>query len=232
VADPLTTTAAGGRSPRLLKSESSAYQAVYKPSGYLTHSVGDGVPDLVAWSQEHGLGGDFAFAHRLDKPVSGVLLGTNDPAARRSLGDAFAREALSKEYVALIYGVIRPKGVIRRALQDGRRGKPLPATTRYARLWCSAKLSLVLLRPETGRKHQLRRHLKGLGHPIVGDERYGQRRPKPVPGFPGRLWLHALSVSWPDLGLEWRADLPERLVEHLGVLEAPLSEHLFPERRG
>jgi len=218
--------------PRLLKPDMEDYRAVCKPSGYLTHSVGDGVPDAVTWCLRSGLGEDFAFGHRLDKPVSGVLVGSESAEARARLGDAFAEGVLDKRYFGLVYGVARPKGIVRRKLKDGRRGRAIEAITRYRRLWASDSLSLLLLTPQTGRKHQIRRHLQGIGHPLVGDKRYGKRQPKPVSGFPGRLWLHASILEWPDAGLKWCADLPEELVQHLEHLGAPRLPVLFPEGHG
>jgi 23S rRNA-/tRNA-specific pseudouridylate synthase len=69
--------------------------------------------------------------------------------------------------------------------------------------------SLLELQLVTGRKHQLRKHLADAGLPVVGDARYGPRRPTRVPDFPDRLWLHA-----------WRITLPGR------VIEAPLPLEL------
>ena len=69
----------------------------------------------------------------------------------------------------------------------------------------------------TGRKHQLRRHLAGIGLPVVGDRRYGPRRSPPLPpGFPDRLWLHAWKLQLPDRLIEAR--LPTELIAALDSL--------------
>ena len=102
-------------------------------------------------------------------------------------------------------------------VRAGRRGRPLPAVTRYRHREALGGFSLVEARPETGRKHQIRRHLHGIGHPIVGDERYRPRRFKAVPGYPGRLWLHAAALELPD-GHTIVAPLPPALMDHLDRL--------------
>ncbi len=220
--------------PRILASPSTEFVAVYKPSGYLVHSVGDESPDMVNWLGSSGDQSyhDVAFAHRLDKGVSGVLVGSANPEHRAELGGALSRRDTVKQYVALVYGVARPKGTIRRVLKDGRRGGPLEATTRYRRLQYGQGVSLLLVRPETGRKHQIRRHLQSIGHPIVGDTRYGSRKPKAVKAFPGRLWLHGLSLAWPEKDLKWSADIASELSAHLHALEFQVPELLFPEADG
>jgi len=77
----------------------------------------------------------------------------------------------------------------------------------------------VACRLETGRTHQIRVHLAAIGHPVVGDTRYGPPRFRPVPAFPGRLWLHAHRVRLPD-GWEVLSPLPASLEAHLEVLRA------------
>ena len=139
-----------------------------------------------------GAPSDLAPVHRLDRETSGVLLCASDPALRAELGAFFASGRVEKRYRALVHGRTHAKGIVRRALADGRRGRPLPAVTRYRRLEALGRVTLIEARPETGRKHQIRRHLAGVGHFVVGDERYPPRRFSGVPGFPGRLWLHAM----------------------------------------
>ena len=75
------------------------------------------------------------------------------------------------DYPALVRGVTSAKGAVNRTLREG--GSEIPARTRYRRLEVAGGHSLLEVHPEQGRKHQVRRHLAGLGHPVIGDRRYG-----------------------------------------------------------
>lgn len=191
-----------------------------KPAGLAAHPAGDpAVPDLVSWAQEHaGAPQGLAPIHRLDRQTSGVMLLSADERVRAELGAALASGRVRKRYRALVHGRTHRKGIVRRPLSDRRRGRPVEAVTRYARLAVFGRVSLLDVRPETGRRHQIRRHLSGLGHAVVGDERYPPPRFSPVAGFPGRLWLHALRLELPD-GRAFDAPLPEALRAHLALLE-------------
>ena len=121
--------------------------------------------------------------HRLDKEVSGVMLYALHPEAHRFLNNAFEHRDVHKTYQALVHGVItEDQGVITRAIREfgsGRMGvddiKGKPSETRFSVLKRSDRFTLVELYPQTGRRHQLRVHLYSIGHPIVGDSRYGEK---------------------------------------------------------
>ncbi len=155
--------------------------------------------------------------HRLDLHTSGVLLCASDLSVRGRVQEWFAAGLVQKTYLALVHGRTHGKGTIRRGLKDARRRKTLDAVTRYTRREALGGFSLLEVHPETGRKHQVRRHLQGLGHAVVGDTRYRPKRFRKVPAFPGRLWLHAWRVTLPDGGA-FEAPLPEALESHLAVL--------------
>jgi 23S rRNA pseudouridine1911/1915/1917 synthase len=139
--------------------------------------------------------------HRLDKDTSGVIIAAWDNEALAFLSDQFKNRRVKKTYIALIPGVLRePEGrietFISRDSRDRKRftvsGRGRIAVTRYRTLRSWGTHSLVLLGPKTGRTHQLRVHLRHLGHPIAGDPLYG----KPDPLFPDcGLMLHAKSLS-------------------------------------
>lgn len=173
--------------------------AVNKPSGLLVHrSMIDRRETRFALQiVRDQLGRHVYPVHRLDKPTSGVLLLALTPEAARRLSAAFAAGAVAKTYLSVARGVVPAQGVIDRPLLEepdrmtdrlARSDKgPQTALTRYRRLaevelpvavgrYPSSRYSLVEARPQTGRKHQLRRHFKHIFHPIVGDTKYGEGR--------------------------------------------------------
>jgi 23S rRNA (uracil1939-C5)-methyltransferase len=154
--------------PRML-AEQGDWCAVEKPAhepttpqGEHESSLLDRVRSRAGWEQAVPL-------HRLDSETSGVcLFARNGPAAGRLQPRLVAA---TKRYVALVRGVTQERGVVRRPVEDADR--PRPSRTRYVRLALLAGHSLLDVCPEQGRKHQIRRHLAGIGHPVVGDRRYG-----------------------------------------------------------
>jgi len=112
--------------------------------------------------------------HRLDALTSGLLLIAKTRSVRRSLGEMFSNKKISKIYRAIVIGKTPDKGIIDSSINDQL------AVTEYSRirtvhsLKCSW-LSLLELKPLTGRTHQLRIHLSGLGFPILGDKLYGEK---------------------------------------------------------
>jgi tRNA pseudouridine65 synthase len=132
--------------------------------------------------------------HRLDRPTSGVLVFALSADMARKLGEQFASKVIHKTYLAIVRGHMLQGGEINYALKEkldkiadkkAKQDKPAQeAVTRYQPLekfelpfavskYPSARYSLVQLTPQTGRKHQLRRHLAHLNHPIVGDTTHG-----------------------------------------------------------
>ncbi len=193
--------------------------AVHKPAWMLVHPAGvPDRPDLCTWlDTQDDLPSGCRPVHRLDAQASGVVLCAADATVRAEVAGWLARGEIDKSYVALVHGRTHRKGIIRRPLADARRGRPLPAVTRYRRLEWLGAFTLLEVRPATGRKHQIRRHLHGLGHPLVGDDRYRPRRFRPVPAFPGRLWLHAIGIMLPDETI-FSDPLPPELEAHLEAL--------------
>lgn len=201
-------------------SDDEGLLVVDKPAGWIVHPAGPtAAPVLIDWVRE-ALGLDYvAPVHRLDVETSGIVLLASRREVAGSLGAALARKELSKQYLALVAGRTNDKGIVRVPLDDARRGRPLEAVTRYRTAERLGGFTLVRARPEHGRKHQIRRHLASVGHPVVGDSRWGPRRPMRCPGFPGRLWLHASRLELPD-GRAFEAALPPELEAHLAVLRA------------
>ena len=166
--------------------------------------------------------------HRLDRDTSGVLLLGATQRAARALTAAFKERSARKLYIAIVAGRLdTPHGRIDLPLAKGRAGESWgegrelmtvdrdgeEAVTLYAtaQVAGNGKASLLALSPLTGRTHQLRVHLAHLGHPILGDGKYGGRHAHPpVQGLPGQLLLHAreLAVPHPEDGTTLRVEAP------------------------
>ncbi len=221
---------------------------VDKPAGMVVHP-GHGCSDGTLVNALIGRGTALAPAgapvrpgivHRLDQGTSGVIVVAKTDDAFHGLTDAFARRAVTKHYLALVWGRVTPQsGTIERRIGrsrthrvkmavDTRGGRE--ALTRYATRESMPGFSLLLARPETGRTHQIRVHLQSIHHPIVGDERYGGRQWKGVQdplkrralaSF-DRLALHAarLELDHPVTGakLTFEAALPAAFSDLLEVL--------------
>lgn len=160
---------------------------------------------------------------RLDRDTSGVCWFARRPESVPQLAAALARGQQS--YQTLVRGITREKGKIARPLRDA--GKMLPATTRYRRRAVLSGHSLLELWPDPGPEHQLRRHLSSLGHPVLGDERYGapaaNRHFEHRHGL-DRTFLHCAMVrlDLPGGACEVRSELPGDLaavLEQLGTAE-------------
>jgi len=207
--------------PRLLTRFGDVFFAYDKPAGMAVHPNAEGTPDLVTWLKtQRSLPRDLKPGHRLDRPTSGVVLCGAGRKARAQIA-TWLSEHSEKRYLALVAGApADDSGSFDTPLQDERRGRPLDAQTVYTVRQRLGGFSLLELQLVTGRKHQLRRHLADAGMPVVGDKRYGPKRPQRVPGFPGRLWLHAWTLKVGERCIE--APLPQALAAHLEQLEGTL----------
>lgn len=171
--------------------------AINKPSGLLVHkSPIDRRETRFALQLLRDQLGQYVYPiHRLDKPTSGVLIFALSKDIAQVLSDAFRVNEVKKEYIAIVRGYTDERAKIDYALKqmlDTKEEKRLGITkeeqeaqTSYERLgtvelpypvsrYPVARYSLVKLFPHTGRKHQLRRHMKHIFHPIVGDTKHGR----------------------------------------------------------
>lgn len=177
--------------------------AVDKPAGLLTQpGVGlQQVDSLITRLNREDP--SLRLVHRLDRDTSGVLLLARGLEALRSCSSLFARRQVNKLYLADVHGHVDRAGAINSPLARLLRHPPRygfhPAGRPSTTLWRVLRLfdgsTRVWLRPITGRSHQLRAHLAGIGHPIIGDPIYGD----PIHGdgcSPGRLRLHAHALSF------------------------------------
>lgn len=167
--------------------------------------------------------------HRLDKDTSGVIILAKDPEALEALALQFRDRRARKQYLAIVKGELpAPKGSIDTLIARDPRNRKLfavsarggkRALTLYSVLARKQGYCLVSLRPRTGRTHQLRVHMRHLGHPILGDPLYA----KPDPRFPrASLMLHAyrLKITLPGETEPrvFRAPLPGRFVSFMAGL--------------
>jgi len=213
--------------------------AINKPSGLLVHRslIDTREHEFALQLTRDQIGQRVYPVHRLDRPTSGVLLFALSGDIARSLSSQFSEHTVQKTYLALVRGYADALGHIDYALKEqldkiadaqaDQDKEAQPAITDYRCLqqrelptpvgrYATARYSLVELQPKTGRKHQLRRHMKHIFHPILGDTSHGDGKQNTLIRELydcHRLMLHAQSlrlqhpISGEDLTL--RAELPE-----------------------
>ncbi|MBI2767935.1 MAG: RluA family pseudouridine synthase [Chloroflexi bacterium] len=209
---------------------------VNKPAGLAVHGApGDQGPTVAAWFVQR-LGkaaGAFdaerpGIVHRLDKDTTGVLLLAKTPPAQAALSGAFEARETKKTYVAICAGVpSRPRAVIdapiarhpvdRMRMAVTKRGRD--ARTEYEVLATGYGRSLLAVRPETGRTHQIRVHLAAIGTPVTFDKVYGN-------AGDGRQQLHAWRLSIPHPSGGWltaTAELPPDMAGAVRLMQAEVT---------
>ncbi|MDD5131336.1 MAG: RluA family pseudouridine synthase [bacterium] len=157
--------------------------------------------------------------HRLDKDTSGVMVVAKNDATHQHLCGQFARSQVKKTYLALVHGRMSSrKGLINARISRGRTDRTKmkvsgaegrAAVTEYEVVKQYPQIALLRLFPKTGRTHQIRVHLAFIGHPIVGDWKYGREKDG---SKAGRQLLHAETISFIHPGtkehLRFQAELP------------------------
>jgi 23S rRNA pseudouridine1911/1915/1917 synthase len=164
--------------------------------------------------------------HRLDKDTSGVMLVAKNNAAQADLSQQFKSHTVTKAYLALVKGKLEPEsGVIEADIgRDPRHRQRMAvvaqgreARTDYRVIKYIGGYTLLEVRPETGRTHQIRVHLAAIGFPVVGDKVYGVKSPQLA-----RQFLHAslLGFKLPATGqyIEFESELPEDLQRALEAI--------------
>lgn len=179
-----------------------------KPSGLPSQATRAGEPGAyeLLRAQEPYLG----LHHRLDTPASGLLLFTLSRRANRSITEAFRAHAIRRVYLARVLGDPGPAGEWQAPIEGE------AARTAWTRLETDGGTALLELRLHTGRKHQIRLHASGAGHPVLGDRRHGGA----AGSLCSRLALHAwrLELRHPVSGapLALTAPVPPALRELMG----------------
>ena len=230
---------------------------INKPAGMMVHA-GAGTTDdarnrgtlvnalLFHFANLSDVGGDLrpGIVHRLDKLTSGLILVAKDDSTHRKLGDMFSRRQVTKTYIALLHGHVKKddttvtlpiaRDLIRRTRMTTRRADGRTAVSHFhvlERLTTPyGPFTLVEVRIETGRTHQIRVHAQSLGHPVVGDTLYGA--PHAIPGLDPALnlernFLHAahLSFTHPQTSkpMDLEAPLPVELDTFLQAIRTNSS---------
>jgi len=160
---------------------------VDKPANLLVHRT-DLVDDPNAALQRtrDQIGQWLYPVHRLDRPTSGALVFARRPGAANQLAADFRGGSIAKSYLAVVRGWPPEHGVIHRPLKPGKGKPPRSSRSRFVRLattelpfavsrFPTTRYALILAAPDSGRFHQVRRHLKGISHPIIGDTAHGDR---------------------------------------------------------
>ncbi|AQW62831.1 pseudouridine synthase [Dehalococcoides mccartyi] len=202
---------------------------VHPAPGHPDHTLVNGVLALEPEMEDFDDPLRPGIVHRLDKDTSGLLLVAKNRQALANLSAQFKERTVRKYYLALVKGELRPaEGFIEAPLgrdpqnrqkiavvSDGRHARTGYKVLRYIQGY-----SLLEVKLETGRTHQIRVHFAAIGHPVAGDAVYGQKE-----SWVKRQFLHAhrLSFALPSNGqvVEFTSPLPPDLEEALKILETP-----------
>lgn len=191
------------------------FLAVDKPAGLLVHPswLDRSATDFAQRRAEDLVGQKLHTLHRLDRPTSGVLLFGRTPEIARMMQQRFQERSINKEYLCIARGWTKNEGQFDQPLKEeldkiaDKFADPnkdaQPALTHFTKLahteigvpvgrYPKARYSLMLARPETGRKHQIRKHFRKASHHLIGDTKYGDGR---------HNRMFAQQFKWKDLCL-------------------------------
>lgn len=215
------------------------YIIVEKPSGMLTHQAKeeDGLAEKLAkeFPEIADIGEKYrcGIVHRLDRGVSGIILIARSEEFFKYIKEQFKAREVKKIYLGLVYGKIerdegeidfkiaRAKSGKMAARPEGQEGRE--AKTEFDVLERFVNYTYLKIQILTGRTHQIRAHMLGFGHPIVGDNVYKLRKQKiKLPCELERIFLHSHVIGFKDLKGEWKeykSELPKALKECLKKLK-------------
>ncbi|MFN3301990.1 MAG: RluA family pseudouridine synthase [Patescibacteria group bacterium] len=229
--------------------ESPDFLVINKPAGLIVHPIKNSIskektlidlllknyPEIKTVGDEPKIRP--GIVHRLDKDVSGLMIVARNQKAFEHFKREFLNKRVKKEYLALVHGQVKEEKKIITLPLIKNYGKTLPARsaplekikeswTEYEVLKKFKDFSLLKIKTGTGRTNQIRVHLKSIGHPIVGDEKYKIKRQKIIKLFnkntdSKRIFLHAYKLGFYDLDGQWqefKIDLPEELEKFLWEL--------------
>ena len=241
---PASTAVAAEQRPVDVVYRDAALFVVNKPAGLVVHpgagnQTGTLQNALLALDPELARVPRAGIVHRLDKDTSGLLLVARTPEVHASLVELLADRDIEREYLALVHGALTGGGTVDAPIDRHRsdrlkmsvRGDGRPAVTHYRIERRFAAHTLLRVKLETGRTHQIRVHLAHIGYPLVGDQAYGGRKRVPAGASPEllallgnfrRQALHAarLALTHPVTGkpLVAEAPLPADFISLLAAL--------------
>ena len=201
--------------PKVLWEDEEVY-VVEKGAHEPTTPQGEYVTSLVARTKKLPNAGDAVPINRIDVGTSGLVMFARKAADAPKWQAALQHQEARKIYLAGARGITPSKGAITRDLRED--GKMYSARTRYRRLAVASGHSVLRVVPEQGRTHQIRRHLAAIGHPILGDDRYGHaptNRFFEEKNVLDRTFLHCV-----------RLELNHPMTAHRLIIEAPLPGDL------
>jgi 23S rRNA pseudouridine1911/1915/1917 synthase len=187
---------------------------VDKPAGLVTAPTPESNRgDLLDQLQKQF--GEVFLVHRLDLPTSGLLVFARTSAANKTLGDRFKAHDIEREYRAVAVGHVTAQ-TIDREIEKRR------AVTHIEPVETFPNATLARVRLETGRTHQIRIHLAGVGHPVCGDRTHGGEVERAFLPRPPRLALHAMMLGFvhPATGerVRWESPVPDELATWIARL--------------
>ena len=219
---------------------------IEKPSGLIVHphrfqknnTLTDWILKKYPEIKKVGESSRPGLVHRLDKDVSGLMVIARNNATYQYLVEQFKNRKVKKEYLALVYKTISPaKGIINFSIARNKKGKLITIGSQNTSIITKAKniksaiteykiikkfrdFTLLRLKLLTGRTHQIRLHLKAMGCPIVGDERYAKikNQKSKIKNRLTRIFLHACCLGFYNQQgkwLEFKSNLPKELKEFL-----------------
>jgi len=211
----------------LLVVDKPAGLAVHPSPGHPSHTLANAVLNYLPGLAEDGDSLRPGIVHRLDKDTSGLLVVAKNRVAQANLSEQFKSRSVSKSYLVLVKGKLTPEsGIIEADIgRDPRNRQRMAVVSRgreartdYRVIRYAGSCSLLEIKPETGRTHQIRVHLAAIGFPVMGDAAYGVKSP-----HLSRQFLHAarLGFKLPSTGqyVEFNSPLPpdlERVLKEIG----------------
>lgn len=208
----------------------TSFVVVDKPSGVVVHRGLANDAENLLRAVRDAVGTWVYPVHRLDRGTSGAIVMALHPDAARAFGKAFEEGRVEKRYLALTRG--HPAdGDIDHPIANGEDGPRVPAVTSIRCLGTAGRYALVEAIPRTGRMHQIRKHLKHVACPIIGDVKYGKgehnRYFREHHGL-HRLALHATELAFdhPDTGIRLRFSVPPTGALRACIVALGLGAHI------